>query len=919
MSHKSLFTPSVISLAVAGALTGSMHVAAEEPTVIEEVVVVASGIRKSVIDSIDVKRNEKSFVEVVSAEDIGKLPDSSIADSIARLPGLAAQRLDGRASRVTIRGFGENESATTFNGREQVSIGDNRGVEFDLYPSEIMSGVVVYKTPDASIDAEGIAGVIDLRTIRPLDVDERKLQINMQYEKTGFDKLNSDVANDGLRGTVSYIDKFADDTIGVALAVQTMESPNQELRWNAWGWDGVKNLVDFPEWGGSVDTGSYDYTQDFRVLGGAKPFVRSSILDRDTVMGVLELAPDDNFHATFDALYVDFKDTKTLRGIEIPGVWAGGHTDVVNVQDGFVTEGVITNEAVVRNDFEYRAAKLRSFGANMEWVIDDSMTVEFDVSHSDVKREIYSMEVYAGTGRGAGVGATDTIAYTVADDLSGVTFNPSLDYSDFNLIKLGAALSWGNGNTVPGDGQDGFLNAPNIEDQMDTLKLAAEQALDGSIFSQVTYGVQYKSRSKQKDSEGYYLTLTSYPDDLAPVPEQYRLGTANLDFIGMGQMIAIDSEALVRDGYYTLTSESLTSNSHLSKSWLVEEDITSLFVQADIDTELNGVAITGNVGVRYVDSQQSSDGYGNYQDSDGLFQAVPTHVEHSYNHVLPSLNLNFGFTETDNVRFGVAKTISRPRMDQMNASMSVSYNPASTSGYYWNVGGGNTTVEPKEAVGVDIAYEKYFAEDGYVALAYFHKDISNWIFNGQAVIDIGTTTTPEGGSAVNSLAVVSGPVNGGGGILSGYEFSFSLPMRVLSDSLNNFGLMGSYTSLDSDMQDAGGNAYEIPGLSKEISTLTAYYDDGSLSARVSARKRGDFRGDIYVIGFNTEQYEMHGETLVDAQLGYDFSEMGVEGLSVFVQGQNLTNEPFITDFGGGAIRDYQNYGKTYLMGVSYEF
>ena len=108
--------------------------AQDEAEVMEEVVV--TGYRKSLIDSIENKRFNSSVIESISAEDIGKLPDSSIAESLARLPGLAAQRLDGRANRISIRGF-ENESATTFNGREQVSISDNRGVEFDLYPSEI--------------------------------------------------------------------------------------------------------------------------------------------------------------------------------------------------------------------------------------------------------------------------------------------------------------------------------------------------------------------------------------------------------------------------------------------------------------------------------------------------------------------------------------------------------------------------------------------------------------------------------------------------------------------------------------------------------------------------------------------------------------------------------------------------------------
>ncbi len=186
----SMFKPSILTLALTAAgLSSFATQAAQEDTIKKDDVEVieVKGFRGSVVESINTKRFSTQVVESISAEDIGKLPDSSIAESIARLPGLTAQRLDGRASRVSIRGFGENESGTTFNGREQVSIGDNRGVEFDLYPSEIMSGVTVYKTPNASIDAEGIAGVINMQTVRPLSKGERVVQVNGQYEQTSFE------------------------------------------------------------------------------------------------------------------------------------------------------------------------------------------------------------------------------------------------------------------------------------------------------------------------------------------------------------------------------------------------------------------------------------------------------------------------------------------------------------------------------------------------------------------------------------------------------------------------------------------------------------------------------------------------------------------------------------------------------------
>ena len=181
-----MFKPSILTLALTAAgLSSFATTAAQEETIKNDDVEIieVKGFRGSVVESINTKRFSTQVVESISAEDIGKLPDTSIAESIARLPGLTAQRLDGRASRVSVRGFSENESATTFNGREQVSIGDNRGVEFDLYPSEIMSGVTVYKTPSASIEAEGIAGVIDMQTVKPLSKGERVIMFNGQLEQ----------------------------------------------------------------------------------------------------------------------------------------------------------------------------------------------------------------------------------------------------------------------------------------------------------------------------------------------------------------------------------------------------------------------------------------------------------------------------------------------------------------------------------------------------------------------------------------------------------------------------------------------------------------------------------------------------------------------------------------------------------------
>jgi iron complex outermembrane receptor protein len=163
---------------------------------VEEILV--TGFRASLQNSISAKQTADTVVEAIYAEDIGKLPDSSIAESLARLPGLAGERRDGRTSGISVRGFNENYVATTMNGRELLGIGDNRGVEYDLYPSEIIAGAIVYKTPDASLMTQGLGGTVELKTLRPLDND-RIISVNGTYEQNGLKSANPDFDDNGHR------------------------------------------------------------------------------------------------------------------------------------------------------------------------------------------------------------------------------------------------------------------------------------------------------------------------------------------------------------------------------------------------------------------------------------------------------------------------------------------------------------------------------------------------------------------------------------------------------------------------------------------------------------------------------------------------------------------------------------------------
>ena len=198
--------------------------------------VVVTGIRASIENAIATKKNADGIVEAISAEDIGKLPDATVAESISRLPGVTAQRnkSTGRASSVSVRGMSPDFNGALLNGREQASTGDSRGVEFDQFPAELLSSIVIHKTPEASLVGQGLASTIDLRTVRPLDFNKRTLSVNVRKQRSGIDSGAGE--GDGNRQSFSYIDQFADRTIGLALGFTKLkDSGAEQQKFNSWG------------------------------------------------------------------------------------------------------------------------------------------------------------------------------------------------------------------------------------------------------------------------------------------------------------------------------------------------------------------------------------------------------------------------------------------------------------------------------------------------------------------------------------------------------------------------------------------------------------------------------------------------------------------------------------------------------------
>ncbi|MGL4543208.1 MAG: TonB-dependent receptor, partial [Polymorphobacter sp.] len=653
---------------------------------------------------------------------------------------------------------------------------------------------------------------------------------------------------------------------------------------------------------------------------GAKPYVTSTELKRTGVIGTLEYTPNDNFSTVADIYWSKFDDTQTLRGIEFPLQWssaalAPGYT----ASNGRITSGTFNGvKAVVRNDANARDAENLALGWNARFS-KDGWTAFTDVSYSHVTRNDTILETYSGTGP-AGSGPYDNLGFSTNSNWT-TSFNPSVNYADPALIKLTSPQGWG-GNVVPG-GQVGYVNYPTVDDELFAWRTSFDRELDLGIFKSLGFGFNYADRTKSLTQDEYFLALKNGALS-QPVPAGQLLAPTKLGFLGVPGMISYDPIALVSGGTYDLLRN--PNADVLTKGWDVSEQVMTGYAQLNIDTPVGANTLTGNIGVQVINTNQRSNGAAASGSPAFSSQNVTGGAEYTY--ALPSLNLSLRTPEQFVARFGMSRQMARARLDQMRASINFNYNPAlagQTDPEFspWGGNGGNPTLRPWLADAVDVSFEKYFGPVAYIAVAGFYKNLKTSIYEQQVLYDFSGFPVESGPPPVLNVGYVSIPTNGNGGNLYGVEFSGTLPFNVMSEKLDGFGLIGNFSITESNIQPNPNNpASPIPGLSEYVGNATFYFEKSGFQARVSVSYRSEFLGEVAGFGNGRTFRTVDPETLVDAQIGYEFQPGSqFAGLSVLLQGQNLNNEPFVTYQGGDTqqVIDNQNFGRRFLLGVGYKF
>jgi iron complex outermembrane receptor protein len=930
----SAFKLAPVALGCAVLLMAAGNVHAQDSTLST---VTVTGIRAAIESAISVKKGSENIVEAVSSEDLGKLPDNSIAESIARLPGVSAQRnrTTGKASDVSVRGMSPDFNGALLNGREQATAGDARGASFDQFPSELLSSVLIYKTPDAGLLGQGLASTIDMRTVRPLDFKTRTISANLRKQRTGI-STGQDEGN-GDRKSVSYVDQFMDRTIGIALGFTQMQehgaaagNPNN---WGGWTFD--------RQWQGKNVT----------VPGGFGGDIAQTDQERKGLMAVLQFKPSKDFESTIDFFSSKGSTFNKATGIEAnvaancPGDLGNFCYDkpskltaaTVNAA-GFAETGTIDNwKGSIRNHIYGENDEFESYGWNNKFKLGGWSAIA-DLGHSRSLRTGGRLETTAGLPGNAAGGTLSWTGFTSGGSFP--KFSSSVNYADASIIKLTDVFGW-SGDTKS-DGtvriraedtpQAGYVAQPTVEDKLDSFRVSGKTPWSFGPVAAVELGVNYSKRSKESAANEGRLVIRGSSD---PYAGAAMPGGSVVTSVSGIPILSFNPAGTVGSIYDVAPK---VDSPIWAKNWNVTEKVTTSFAKADLDGEVMGLSYVGNFGVQMVNTDQSSSGYS--LDSSlcvgNTAATCPANVVgggKTYTDFNPSLNLSFNVGADQVVRVGMAKVMSRPNMSDMRPGFS--FGVDGTGGAAILKGdGGNINLEPFRANSADLSYERYFGKKGYFSVAGFYKDLNSFIYKTGQAFDFkpyvtSKTALPPNGSTQGILTIAR---NGTGGKISGYELAASLPFSMMAKQLDGFGAQLNYSSTNSSVSipsasfatnGGAGDVSELPmpGLSKDVINMKFYYEANGWQFAVSQRRRSDFLG--AVIDVTNDQRALtyvRGESVTDLQAGYEFNTGYLKGLSVLLQANNINNTEFEQyNPKTGETTQKTAYGKTYLMGLNYKF
>lgn len=907
-THLSFRTRLLMQALVAAATSVSTTVPAQEradqAAPLEEVVV--SGFRQSLQQAAEIKRDSDVVADVISAEDIGKFPDQNLADSLQRITGVQITRTNGEGSRVSVRGLSPDFTQTLYNGRVITSPSGGRSFEFATLASDFVNAVEVSKTPSADMVDGGLAATINIKTARALDIGQDRYALTAEgvYEEK---------SEESTPHVAAYMNKIITDRLGVTLGVNYQKRKFRTDTLRAFGFENGVEATRNPRLDYNLDG---DFNDTFRFNHEAGMRVNLGDTERLTAIGGLQLKATDSIDVHGDVLYSKYdvelnQPTNTLR-----------FTNIV-CPSNCVKNSVIENGRVVYLDA-------------------DGIDYRNGNSTSDTRNETIS----------GALGATFDLAPFTVDTQFSSSYSKQL-VTGVQLSVMGRASAYEDSRTDPGNlpqfgftrgydplnpanfrviGINGDYNRPTNDRNTDG-RVDVTYDLDRGFAKSLKFGSVYSVRDQQfrsnriamsaKDAAAalgvpFNPSIEGGSFDASPFMTQYSFDDL---FDGYNGPVRYPSTWLTSDLsklYKVLPLKRLLALSppspNLSTDYEVEEKVSAGYLRFDfaaLDDRLGG-----NVGVRYVRTDQTSSGYA--PDLSLIVYAAagtattipgvtPTTIERSYNNWLPSLNVRYNLTDDLVARFAAARVMSRPTLGTLSPSTTVNANVRSITI-------NNPNVDPYLADQLDLSLEYYLDNGGLLSTAVFYKDVKNFVVNTTRMQTL-TVTERETGSQIQLPFTIFQPDNGAGAKLKGVELGVQMPLSFLPGFWNGFGTIVNYTYLDAGEARVtqGGPPLPLPGVSKNSYNIVGYYERGGFSGRLAYNYRSSFVNST-TANFGDGSYgQAYGQ--IDTSFGYDINDH----IGFTLEGLNLGNSVVRLQNDAGFGRGYENIGRRYTFGVRAKF
>ncbi|PZU08259.1 MAG: hypothetical protein DI605_13590 [Sphingomonas sp.] len=877
--------------------------------------IVVSGFRQSLELASTIKRDSPVVSDVISAEDIGKFPDQNLADSLQRITGVQITRTAGEGTRASVRGLSPDFTQTLYNGRVLTSPSGGRSFEFTNLASDFVSSVEVLKSPSADQVSGGLAATVDVHTARPLDVGKNRLAITAEalYEQKS-EKAKPHVA--------AYVNHVFSDEFAINVGLNLQERRYRSDTFRGFGFENGVEASRSPRLDYNRDG---DFGDAFRFNHEAGTRVILGDIRRFTAVGGFQARPTPGLEFYGDMFYANNRTRldqpiNTLR-----------FTSIVcpTAQQGVAPNGCIRGSGF---DDEGRLNFLDADGVDYRNV--NNLTT----TRNRITSAAGGFKATVGRVKLNGE-ASFSHARQLVDNFSLTALGRASAFYDFsedpgNFPQIGFSRGYNplDPANFRGLGLAGDYQRPTVDHNWDAKLDAVWDAGDGFVRS-VRVGGRYSNRRQTFGTSQIAvnatqlagllgLPLTPGPDglsfDASPFMTLYSfdkfLNNYNGPVTYPSTFLSSDVSKVFERVSLDQILNDVPPRRNLANEYSVREKETAAYIRADFATSDDRLA--GNIGVRYVHTDQTSSGYA--PDLTQIVfslggavtvipQVTPTSIKRSYDNWLPSANARFKITEQLLVRAAAARVMSRPTLSTLSPSTTVN---ANTRFITIN----NPNVDPYLADQFDLSLEYYFGHGGLLSAAVFYKDVKNFIVSTMRTDTLNVTVRETGRTAPLDFSI-NQPNNGSGSKLKGVEVGAQVPLTFLPGLLDGFGIVANFTYLDAGAAATveGGPPLPLPGVSKYSYNLVGYYEKGPFSARLAYNYRSRFVNSA-TSNFGDGSYgQSYGQ--LDFSTSFDITPQ----VGITIEGLNLTDSAVRTTNAYGYGRGYENVGRRFTAGVRAKF